>query len=65
LDAQRKLRIVTLPATWSRACGIDAANLRGHLDMMMPSFNCFDDSFPPIDLDSGSVRVRRQRLCRG
>jgi len=51
---QRKLRGVSLPTTWSRACGIDAANLRGHLDMMVPSFNCFDHSFPPIDLDSGS-----------
>jgi hypothetical protein len=59
---QRKLRVVSLPTTWSRACGIDAANLRGHLDLMMPGFNRFDHSFPPIDLDSGSgsaAAVRR------
>jgi hypothetical protein len=51
LGVQRKLRVVSLPATWFQ---IDAANLRGHLDMMMPNFNCFDHSFPPIDLNSGS-----------
>jgi hypothetical protein len=62
---QRKLRGVSLPTTWSRACGIDAANLRGHLVMMMLNFNCYDCSFIPIDLDSSSVRVRRRRWCGG
>jgi hypothetical protein len=60
---QHKLRAVCLAATWSRACQIDAATLRGHLGMTMPNLNCFGHRFSPIDLDSGSVQVRR-RLCR-
>ena len=63
LAVQRKLRVLSLPATWSRACGIDAATLRGHLGMTMPNLNCFGHRFPPIDFDSGSIWVRRRRLC--
>jgi hypothetical protein len=59
---QRKLRVVSLQITWFQ---IDAVNFRGHLDLMMPNLNGFGYSFRPIDLDSGSVRVRRRRLCRG
>jgi hypothetical protein len=61
---QRKLRIVSLPTVRSRACGIDAANLRGHLVMMSPNLNCFGRHFPPIDFDSGPVWVQWRRLGR-
>jgi hypothetical protein len=54
LGVQRKLRVAILPITRSRAGEIDAANLCGYFDMMMLNFNCFDCSFIPIDLDSGS-----------
>ena len=44
---------------------IDAANLRGHLDIVEPNLDCLGCSFIPIDLDSGSVRVRRRWWRRG
>jgi hypothetical protein len=47
------LRVVTLPTTWSRACGIDAANLRGRFDILVPNLHCFGHRFPTIDFDSG------------
>jgi hypothetical protein len=52
---QRKLRAVSLPATWSRACGIDAANLRGRFVIMVSNLNGFGFRFPPMDFDSGPV----------
>jgi hypothetical protein len=64
LGVQGKLRVVFLPTTWSRACGIDAANSRGHPGMTMPNLNYFGHRFPPIDLDFDSARVRRQWLDR-
>jgi hypothetical protein len=64
---QRKLRVVSLPTTWFRARGIDAANLRGHYVIMVPNLNGFGFRFPPMDFDSGPVqaRRRRRRWCGG
>jgi len=67
LGIQRKLRVVSFPTTWSRACGIDAANLRGRFVIMVPNLNGFGFRFPPMDFDSGPVQARRwrRRLSRG
>ncbi len=60
LSVQRNLRVVSLPATWFQ---IDAANLRGHLDVTMPDIDRLDYSFirafPGIRLKSR----RRTQSC--
>jgi hypothetical protein len=55
------LRGVTLPATWSRACGIDATNPRDRLVIMAPNLDGFGFRFPPTDFDSDPVQARRRR----
>jgi len=64
MGIEHKQRAVCLPASGSRACGIDAATLHGHPGMTMPNLNCFGHRFSPIDFDSGSARVRRRQLGR-